>query len=339
VILQKHILLLLFILVVFASPTLYAQLLRDQRQHTLVLRGIDYTLRQEYDSAEGAFQSIIKEFPRHPSGYLYLAGMLQAKNTDYGDYFDEDRYDSLLNAVVELAKPFIENASTAAEGYFYTGSAEAFRSYTRSENGNLPSAVYYGLSAGASMERCLELDPGFTEVKNILGSFYYWRSKMAWIPFIPDRSREGITMIMESYVHPYEKHLASHNLMVILTEEKRYAEAEQYGVSMLKEYPDSRLFLWNLVTVYERWGKSSQVKPVVERLLNSTMNAKVINRYAEASCRLKLARFAADAGNMSAAKEELQRMISLQRFVGATKGNLKKKIGQAKDLLERIERR
>jgi tetratricopeptide (TPR) repeat protein len=339
VILLKYIFIIVFFVIVSAPPLLRAQLLRDQRQHALILRGIDQTLQQEYDTAENTFQSFIKEFPMHPAGYLYLAGMLQAKNTDFGDRFNEDRYDSLLNAVVDLAESLIQNPSSRAEGYFYTGSAEAFRSYTRSENGNLPSGIYYGLSAGASMERCLEADPGFFEAKNILGSFYYWRSKMAWIPFIPDRTREGIDMIMKSHAHPYEKHLASHNLMVILTEEKRYAEAERYGLSMLTEYPENRLFLWNMVTLYEKWGRNSHLQTAVERLLASTLKANVINRYTEASCRLKLARFAMERGNNSAAKEELLRVNALQQFVGSTKGNLKKKIGQANDLLKTIERR
>lgn len=336
--LKNYILGIVF-LSVSASQFLSPQLLKDPRLHHLVLQGIHWTLSQQYDSAETAFQTMIVEYPRHPAGYLYLAGMLQAKNTDYGDHFNEKRYDSLLNIVETLAQPLIEESSTAAAGYYYQGSAEAFRSYTRSENGNYPSGVYYGLSAGRSLEKCLELDPANTEVKNILGSFYFWRSTLSWIPFIPDRTEEGISFIKESFAHPYQKHLAAHNLVVILTEVKRYEEAEYYGAAMLREYPDNRLFLWNMMTVYEQWKKSDKVREVVKRLLSSTLNASVINRYTEATCRLKLALFELAEGKRDIAAEQAKQVIALNKYLGKTKGNLRRKITQAEELLTTIQTR
>lgn len=314
-----------------------AQLLQDPRLHALVLQGIDQTLRQDYTAAERSFQSMIDAAPQHPAGYLYLAGMLQAKNTDHGGAFDEKRYDSLLNIVELRATPLLTVTSTTALGHYYIGSAEAFRSYTRSENGSIASGVYYGLSAGSSLEKCLAADPSFTEAKNILGAFYYWRSTLAWIPFIPDRSEEGIRLIEESYAHPYEKHLASHNLMVIFTEEKRYADAERYGLAMLKEYPENRLFLWNMMGVYEKWGRTKEWIDCVRRLLASTLAAQVTNRYTEAACRIKLAQYALTNDDRTTAKQELLRVTALKKYIGTTKGDLRRKISQAEELLDTIE--
>jgi hypothetical protein len=322
------------VLVLSSTSFLFPQLLDDKRQHTLLMQGIDYTLRQEYDSAESTFQLLIQEFPKHPVGYLYLAGMLQAKYNDYGNSFNEKRYDSLLNVVETLSETLMNNKNTLAYGYFYTGCAQAFRSFTKSENGNLPSGIYYGFSAGQSLERCLEIDSNFTEAKNILGSFYYWRSKLAWIPFVPDKREKGIKFILESFSHPYEKHLASQNLMVIFTEEKRFADAEKYGLIMLSEYPDNRLILWDLKTVYEQWNRTNKLKNVIERLIKSTLGAKIINHYTEADCRLKLAQIKINENNRIEAAEELKRIIALRKYVGKTKGDLKKKIKKAEDLLE-----
>ena len=249
------------------------QLLQNKRQHELLLLGIHHTLQQQYDSAESTFRTMIKEFPDHPSGYLYLAGMYQAKYTDYGDRFNENQYDSLLSAAATHAEKMIENNETAAWGYFYSGTADAFRSYTASESGSLPTGFYYGISAGNTLEKCLVVDSTFTEAKNILGSYYFWRSKLAWIPFVSDRTEEGIGLIQEAYFHPYEKHLASHNLMLIFIDEKRFEEAEYYGVQMLKEYPSNRSYLWNMLTVYEQWRKPDSVKSVAGRLLASALNA------------------------------------------------------------------
>ena len=279
----------------------------------------------------------MKEFPKHPSGYLYLAGMYQAKNIDYGDRFDKKHYDSLLSAASTLAEEMQEDPETKAWGYFYEGSADAFRSYTASENGSLPTGFYYGISAGNLLAKCLDIDSTFVEAKNILGAFYFWRSKLAWIPFISDRTEEGIQLILQAIQHPYEKHLASHNLMLIFIDEKRYADAEKYGLEMLKEYPDNRSFLWSLMTVYEQWNRKEKLLEVVNRLLQSTLQAPVTNRYTEATCRMKLARYAVERKNYDEAKEECKKIIELKKFAGKTKGDLGKKIKQAKTLLDEIE--
>ena len=315
-----------------------AQLLQDARQHSLLLQGIHYTLEQQYDSAEITFRTMIKDFPDHPGGYLYLAGMYQAKYTDYGDRFNEEQYDSLLSAAGMLAEEMMKEPQTEVWGYFYAGTADAFRSYTASENGSLPTGFYYGISAGNLLEKCLEKDSGFVEAKNTLGAYYFWRSKLAWIPFISDRTDEGIRLILEAFEHPYEKHLASHNLMLIFIDEKRFPDAEKYGLAMLKEYPNNRSFLWNLMTVYEQWNRKDKLAEVVERLLQSTLQAPVTNRYTEATCRLKLAKFTAEKKNVDAAKEECKKIIELKRFVGKTKGDLRKKIKQAEILLEDLDK-
>ncbi len=314
-----------------------AQILQDPRKHSLLLQGIHYTLEQQYDSADAAFRTMIKEFPEHPAGYLYLAGMLQARYTDYGDRFNERQYDSLLSAAGMLAEEMMEEPKAEAWGYFYAGTADAFRSFTASESGSLPKGFYYGISAGSLLEKCLEKDTGFVEAKNILGAYYFWRSKLAWIPFISDRTDEGIRLILEAFQHPYEKHLASHNLMLIFIDEKRFADAEKYGLAMLKEYPDNRPFLWNLMTVYEQWNRKEKLEEVVRRLLESTLKAPVTNRYTEATCRLKLARFAVEKQKFDTAKEECKKIIALKKYSGKTKGDIEKKIRQAEALLEEMQ--
>lgn len=316
-----------------------SQVLSDVKHHSLILRGIHFTLEQKYDSAEITFRSIIKKYPEHPSGYAYLAGMYQARYTDYGDALNKELYDSLLNATSRLAEILIRNTAFSAWGYYYAGLSDAFRSFTVSENGNMPMGFYYGISASRSLNKCLEADSSFVIAKNILGSYYFWRSKLAWIPFISDRTQEGISMVEQSLTHPFEKHLASHNLMLILISEKRFEEAEKYGLVMLEAYPQNRSFLWNMMTVYEQWGMQSQLKSIVKRLLSSAQDAKVINYYTEATCRLKLARFALQENNLVDARSECESVILLEKYIDKTKGDLRKKITLAKELLTEIDKK
>jgi hypothetical protein len=324
---------------VLFSSVGFSQLLENKHQHELLVSGIHATLIQQYDSAESCFQTMIREYPAHPAGYLYLAGMIQAKYTDYGNSFNAERYDSLLTKAFQLSERMLKDKKTEAWGYLYTGTAEAFRSFTASENGSLAKGFYYGINAGSSLERCLEADSTFTEAKNILGSYYYWRSKLAWIPFISDRTEEGIALIKQALSHPYEKHLASHNLMLILIDEKRYAEAESIGTAMLQEYPDNRSFMWNLMTVYEQSNNGPKLEEICKRLLKSALRAPVINRYTEATCRLKLANFAVNRGDFQTAADQCTAILRLEKYQGKVKGDLQKKIRRAEELLSKMNKK
>jgi len=322
-------------LIVFASIG-YSQVLPNAREHTLIVHGIHYTLEQEYDSAASCFKMIIKEFPSHPAGYLYLAGLLEARYIDYGDTFDEKRYDSLLLNVTIRSDSLKSKNGSKAWGYFYDGTADAFRSFTASDNGNLPAALYYGLSAAKSLERCLEIDSTFVAAKNVLGSYYYWRSKLSWLPFVSDRRQEGIDLILQTIDHPYERHIAYQNLMLIYIDEKKYTEAEKYGDSILAEYPNNRSFMWNLLTAYEQSGDSIRTEEMTRRLLQSALDAPVVNRYTEATCRLKLAQFAMSRNDRETAKEECERIVVLKKFADDAKGDIDSKIKKAREILSLI---
>ena len=317
----------------------YCQILKNDQEHELVVQGIHFTLEQQYDSAAASFRTVMDTFPKRPTGYLYLAGLLQARYSDYGDYFNEQKYDSLLLTASVLSDSLKVQPGGKAWGYYYEGTADAFRSYTSSESGNVPAAFYYGLRAAKSMEKCIEIDSTFVAAKNVLGSYYYWRSKFSWIPFVSDRRDEGIRFIMETLHHPYERHLAYQNLMLILIDEKKYQEAENYGLEILKEYPENRSFLWNMMTAYEQSGDKVKTEEIVRRLLTSTMNAPIINRYSEATCRLKLARFAAERKDTVAAVRECRKILSLQHYKNTVKGDLSGKLQKAGDLLASLTKK
>ena len=61
-------------LMIAKQGTTLAQIPPEQNLHDTILQGIDLTLRQEYPEARALFQSVIKNYPDNPAGYLYLAG-------------------------------------------------------------------------------------------------------------------------------------------------------------------------------------------------------------------------------------------------------------------------
>ena len=335
----------MFVLFTVLSSSLFGQPLPDRALHQKILDGIDLTLKQEYSAARQVFQSVTKEYPNHPAGYLYLAGVEQAEFSDYEQTFEQKLFDSLLAKGETLADRLIEAKDSAAWGYYYAGTALSYRAFSASERGNWPSVIVDGMNSAKMFGRCLELNPKFYDAMEGLGTYYYWRSKktefLSWIPFVTNRKKEGIELLSSAVEHgTYERYLGLNSLILVLTEEERYDEAKQLTLRALSEYPQNRSFLWCLVGIEERVPRRDTValKSAVNRLLSSILNAPVRNYYYEAACRLKLAQYAFDEHRYHDSIEECNAILRYRHLDGKTKREIGKKLRGAEVLMEKAKK-
>jgi len=321
-----------------------ARPLQEQKVHDALLQGIDLTLKQDYPEAKALFESVARNNPGNPAGYLYLAGAMQAEYSDYENFFDQPLFDSLLARGEALAERLIENSDSADWGCYYAGTALSYRAFSESENGIWPSVIIDGMNAAKMFERCLELNPQFYDAMNGLGTYYYWRSKktefLSWLPFVKNREKEGIDLL-SSVVDKgtYEKFVAMNSLALVFTEEKRYDEALTIVQKALEAYPDNRSFLWCLIGVVERMPQKDTgvIASAVSRMLASVMRAPVRNQYSEAACRLKLAQFALEEHRYTAVIDECSAILKYESLEGKTKRDIGKKIKAAKELMEQAK--
>lgn len=327
------------------SAAAAAQRLRDPEMHERIMRGIDFTLKQEYPAARSVFQSMIEKYPNHPAGFLYLAGTVQAEFSDYEDGFDRELFDSLLARGEALAEHLIEKQDSADWGYYYAGTALSFRAFSESERGNWPGVIIDGVNSAKMFEHCLELNPHFYDAMSGLGAYYYWRSKkiefLSWLPFVTDRRKEGIALLTSAADKgTYDAYQAMNSLILVLTEEKRYDEALPLTLKALASYPDNRSFLWCLVGIVERvpHKDTAAIKSAVNRLLTSILNAPVRNHYYEVACRLKLAQFAMDEHRFDAVIKECDAILKYKNLEGKTKRDIGKKLRAASELIVRASR-
>ena len=189
-----------------------ARPLEQNTVHEKLLNGIDLTLKQDYPAAKAVFESVTRNEPDNPAGYLYLAAVLQAEYSDYEISFDQHLFDSLIVKGETLAEHLIESKDSADWGSYYAGSALSYRAYSESENGSWSRVIIDGMNAAKMYERCLEINPQFYDAMNGLGTYYYWRSKktefLSWLPFLSNKERKGIDLLSLSAENgTYEKTL------------------------------------------------------------------------------------------------------------------------------------
>ncbi|MCX6137001.1 MAG: hypothetical protein NTV54_05855 [Ignavibacteriales bacterium] len=287
----------LCILSVLAAAVATAQRLPDARLHERIVQGIDLTLEQRYPDARSVFRSIVQSWPEHPAGPLFLAAVLQAECSDYDQWLSRSVFDSLLDKAADLAERMIAHQTGDSWGYYYAGTASAYRSFAESEEGNWYAALREGIGSAGKFEEALNCDAGFTNAMSGLGTYYYWKSRktefLTWLPFVKDKRKEAISLLTRAADNsPYESSVALSSLMWIMIEEGRYGEALQSADRILTRYPDNRSVLWGALTAHERMRDSVALKKDVVRLLDAILKAPVRNVYGEITCRLKLAQFA-----------------------------------------------
>jgi tetratricopeptide (TPR) repeat protein len=325
---------LLFLLL--AAGRADGQKIADEKLHQKISAGIDCTVKQDYAGAKRFFIAASAMNPAHPASYIYMAGAIQAQCSDYGRALERGTYDSLLDLGEKYADAMIEHSPQSADGYYYAGTVRAYRAFTSSENGNWAGSVYQGMGAAKQFERAIELNPRHYDAMNGLGTYYYWRSKLSWIPFVKDRKAEGISMVMAAARRSvYEQGVAQNSLMLMLIEEKRFEEAEQTAYQMLANVPDQRSFLWGLMTLYEQTGNTAGLKKIVPRLLQSILSAPVVNYYNEAACRVKLAQYAYDEGGYKRTVDECEKVLALKKVDAVCVRSLRQKYSMAEELMQK----
>jgi hypothetical protein len=93
--LKKRILNIILIIALGAAIS-NAQWKLESSFHSLVVAGIDFILKQEYDRADSLFHIVTNRYPDHPVGYLYRAAVMQAYNIDFDVPIEQGKFDSLL---------------------------------------------------------------------------------------------------------------------------------------------------------------------------------------------------------------------------------------------------
>jgi tetratricopeptide (TPR) repeat protein len=324
----------------FASP-LFSQRFPDATIHARILTGIDLTLQQRYPEAKKTFQSIIAAAPAHPAGYIYLAATLQAECSDFDLFLNRAAYDSLIRKGFERAETMIAAHEKDQWGYYYAGTALAYKAFTASEEGSWYTAVTEGMKSAEMFERALACDGSFANAMCGLGTYNYWKSRktqfLSWLPFVGDKRTEGINLLKNAAERStYETSVARNSLMWVMIEEKRYGEALKWAEDVLARYPDNRSFLWGVLTAHERLQDSTALRQDVERLLISIVKAPVRNIYGEITCRLKLAQFAVADGDAQRAEEQCDAILRYATMQGKTHRDIAGKLRLAKDLAARV---
>jgi len=332
--------------VLFAAPEALSQSrLPNGSIHTLVVAGIDLTWKEQYSSADSVFQVVIREFPEHPAGYLYRAGVMLSRAIDNEMEVDLPKFDSLVALGKTKADMLTASATERPWGIFYLGTADGSDSYARVYRGDWFGGTRKGFSSVSSFKDALKLDSNLSDACAGIGAFYYWRSRKTetfnWLPFVGDDRNEGVALLNRAVDRGiYNKYTALNMLVAIYTDAALYDEAAACSRKGLERYPGNRSFLWGLATALQLSSKWKEAAEAYLTLFDVILRSQDNNHYNEIVCMLNLAKVKIELNEAAYARRLLTGILRYHEsdFPAHLRDRAKDKLDKAQAMLAKLDR-
>ncbi|MBD3287209.1 tetratricopeptide repeat protein [candidate division KSB1 bacterium] len=282
---------LLFLLLVLSGTNC---IVGASQPDSLILYGIDQSIRQNYASAESTFTRLINESPEHPRGYFFLAATLQSKSMDFETDIWEDEFILTLDKAENRARKLLRINDEDEWARFYLGSALSYRAFYDGKKNRFVSAIKRGLAGISELNKVIAIDSTMYDAYLGIGSYKYWRSKFTryldWLPLIKDERELGIKMVkLAAEKGTYTKYAAINALVWILIDHGDVSEALKWVLKGLSKYPQSRFFLWGAAKTYFNLQQYDNAIKYYQNILGTVQQEKLNNHYNEIICYYKIA--------------------------------------------------
>lgn len=286
-------LLLIFVLVLFYVSSLSAINFTSDVD-SLIQKGIEYSIKQNYTVAINIFKNIEKNFPDQPVGYFFHAATLQTKMMDYEIYSDEEEFLQLVDKTIVLAKQQIKQHKNNAKAYFFLGGAYGYLAFYEGKKEDYLKAFKNGFRSIKALEKALSIDNTLYDAYLGIGTYLYYRHRLSkfftWLPFMANDREKGIRMIKTAMeLGTYSRHAALNSFCWIALQERNYKEAWRYVSNVLQKYPSSRIFLWCAAELATKLKKYDLAVRYYREILQSLRDERKLSPYNEATCYQKIA--------------------------------------------------
>lgn len=317
----------------FISQKNSAQDFLPHKTDSLITKGIDAILNQNFDVAKNYF-TILEEYDKiDPLGEIYLAVTSISKSYDLGEEYNWDYISNLLDNAIKIAEENFEKDPKSVMKIYTLAIAEGYNAYVKGLNRNWFSAISNGYDAIGNFERCLMIDSTFYDAYTAIGTFKYWKSKRAsFLPMVSDERNLGIKYLelaVEKSRH--SNYMAVNSLIWIYIDNKEFDKAIILGKNILKKYPKCRLFKWGLARAYEAIDLNKSIE-VYNEILNDYNAMKGLNGLHQIVLMHLIAQLEYRNGNKSKALELCNNILNIKNLSEYVLDELDNRLERVQDL-------
>jgi tetratricopeptide (TPR) repeat protein len=207
-----------------------------------------HLMHQRYDLAKELLRNLRA---RDPSNIHALYASFTVRHTEILDYESYAVYGERFLRFIDSAIAVIEadmasgsNADTVRY-LFYLGNLHGSKGIILAKTGKWLRAAKTAAGSVGMLREAKERDPTFRAALLGVGLFnYYLSQNLGWVPFVKDRTKEGLRDIAAATRADFPYNYAAMNAYCwILIDRGEYARADSIAGEVLSAYPGNTIFL------------------------------------------------------------------------------------------------
>ncbi len=318
-----------------------ATLKPSEEQTGIFSRTVAYVFSDSFVEAYALAGELEETIPGRPIYNLLYASVIFAEMSDAEDYSRKQSFTGRIDSSISMFNDWTKENPDDPWGYFFAGTAHAYKSVMHGQNRSWLKSLIDGLKAKGKFAKALQLDPDLYDSYTGMGNYHYWSSARLgkYIPFLPDNREKGIEemgLAMDSSIFSF--YPAAGGLAWALINESRLSDAAKIGKRLYEETAGGRVSIWILGGVYWRMGNLSLAGAYYDELINSLERAGNQNNYNLIFARYRKGVCLFSRHDDQAAKREFE-MILKYEVSGEVKEKHEKTYKKTKEYLKEIKSR
>jgi tetratricopeptide (TPR) repeat protein len=313
--------------------------LRAQAPDSLLLSGIRLTLACDFDGAMEVFRSYGQAHPDDPAGPFYAAATLQSAMMDAESDGHEREFFDYIDRAIRMGESLLAAGRADARLYFHLGNAYNYKGLYEAKRGALAAGVLHAHRGAGYLEKALAADSAYEDAYLGVGNYKYWSGRyyryLRWLPWIRDERELGVRMVRRAVEKgTLSRWVGMSSLGWIEYDRKNYSEGLLLFRIGLREFPESRFFLWGEADCLFAMGDFAAAAGRYENLLASILGSEGQSGYNEAECRYKLMTAYDRLGRGAAAGAQARAVLAMKPEAAAEK-RMERQRKAAREWLER----
>lgn len=245
----------LLIVLVFIFSENYSQSKYDWVRHdSLVKTGIDQIYGIEFDKAEKTFDTVLKEYPTHPSGKFFKAMITWWRILlDLDNESMDDKFFDQLEDCIDMCDDILDKNENNIDALFFKGGSIGFRGRLRAIRESWFKAALDGKDGLAIVFKAYEADPKNTDIQLGFGIYHYYADVIPgkypavkpFMIFFPKGDKEkGLKELENVAWNGRYARIESRYFMMTLNFqfEENMDETRRWGRILLNDFPNNPNF-------------------------------------------------------------------------------------------------
>lgn len=244
---------------------------------------MDTLIGGHYVPAEALCDSISRLYPAAPASIYARIAVLYARMIDYEDSSGWGEFQVLVDSCITACSQRSPNPAQRVTRHFIKGSAHSAHGLILVRGGSVIRGLRMLMKARGEFDAAIELDPQFYDAYVGRGAYRYavaqYASLLRWLPFVPSKQSGLEDLWTGVRLSRFSTFSALSSMVWLIMDDGDYVLADSICRAGLERFPNSRPFLWPLLSLNVRQANWTEAERIAAVLLAQYLDLPGNNGY------------------------------------------------------------